>query len=87
MSQGNRIADELARLMTDGAGAMQGARREAETLMKAGAERFVRSVDAVPREEFEVVKLMAQRAREENEKLAERIALLEAELAKRTTGI
>lgn len=81
MSQGNRLADEFARLMTDAAGAAQGVRREAETLMKGQAERFVRSVDAVPREEFEAVKLMAQKARLENDALAERISVLEAQLA------
>jgi BMFP domain-containing protein YqiC len=84
MSQGNRLSDELARLMTDAAGAAQGVRREAETIMKSGAERVLRTMDGVPREEFEAVKLMAQRAREENERLANRIAALEAEIAKLT---
>jgi BMFP domain-containing protein YqiC len=86
MSQGNRIADEIARLMTDAAGAAQGVRREAETIMKGQAERMLRTMDGVPREEFEAVKLMAQKAREENERLAERIAELEAKLAKLAGG-
>jgi BMFP domain-containing protein YqiC len=77
----NRLLDEIARLMTDAAGVAQGARREAETIMRGQAERLVSGLDLVPREEFEVVKAMAQRAREENERLAARIAVLEARLA------
>jgi len=77
----NRFIDEFARLMTDAAGAAQGMRRELETLMKAQAERMLRDMDVVQREEFEAVKDMAARAREENERLAARLATLEAELA------
>ena len=77
----NRFLDELAKLMTDAAGAAQGMRREVETLMKAQGERILRDMDVVQREEFEAVKEMAAKAREENERLAARIAALEAELA------
>jgi BMFP domain-containing protein YqiC len=77
----NRFLDEFAKLMTDAAGAAQGMRREVETLMKAQAERVLRNMDVVQREEFEAVKEMAAKAREENEKLASRVAALEAELA------
>jgi BMFP domain-containing protein YqiC len=77
----NRFLDEFAKLMTDAAGAAQGMRREVETLMKAQAERVLRNMDVVQREEFEAVKEMAAKAREENEKLALRVAALEAELA------
>ncbi|HEX2335676.1 MAG TPA: accessory factor UbiK family protein, partial [Hyphomicrobiaceae bacterium] len=63
----NRLLDELAKLMTDAAGAAQGIRREVETLMKAQAERLLRDLDLVQREEFEAVKEMAAKAREENE--------------------
>jgi BMFP domain-containing protein YqiC len=76
----NRVFDELARLMTDAAGAAQGVRREVETLMRAQAERLLRDMDVVPREEFEAVKAMARKAREENEALAARVAALEAKL-------
>jgi BMFP domain-containing protein YqiC len=76
----NRVFDELARLMTDAAGAAQGVRREVETLMRAQAERLLRDMDVVPREEFEAVKAMARKAREENEALAARLAALEAKL-------
>lgn len=76
----NRIVDEFAKLMTDAAGAAQGVRREVETLMRSQGERMLREMDVVPREEFEVVKAMARKAREENEALAARLDALEAEL-------
>ena len=77
----NRLLDELAKLMTDAAGAAQGIRREVETLMKAQAERLMRELDLVQREEFEAVKEMAAKAREENERLSARLAALESEIA------
>jgi len=77
----NRFLDELAKLMTDAAGAAQGMRREVETLMRAQGERLLRDLDVVQREEFEAVKEMAARAREENERLAQRLAQLESEIA------
>jgi BMFP domain-containing protein YqiC len=77
----NPFLDELARLMTDAAGAAQGMRREFEALLKAQIERLLRGMDIVQREEFEAVKEMAAKAREENAVLAARIAALEAQLA------
>jgi BMFP domain-containing protein YqiC len=82
MSTGpNRILDEFARLMTDAAGAAQGVRREAETVFRAQAERILNSMDVVQREEFEAVRDMAVKAREENATLAARVEALEARLA------
>jgi BMFP domain-containing protein YqiC len=78
----NRFLDELAKLMTDAAGAAQGLRREFETLLQAQGERVLREMDLVKREEFEAVKAMAGQAREENERLAERLAELEAEIGR-----
>lgn len=77
----NRFFDELAKLMTDAAGAAQGMRREFESLLRLQGEKMLREMDVVRREEFEAVKAMAQRAREENDALAARVAALEAELA------
>lgn len=74
----NRFLDEFAKLLTDAAGAAQGMRREVETLMKAQGERILRDMDVVQREEFEAVKEMAAKARDENEQLKARIAELEA---------
>lgn len=76
-----RLFDEMARLVNDAAGVAQGVRREAETVMKAQTERFLRDMDLVKREEFEVVKDMVAAARLENERLAARIAELEARIA------
>jgi len=76
----NRILDEFARLMTDAAGAAQGVRREVETAFRSQAERILNSMDVVQREEFEAVREMALKARAENEKLAARLAHLEAQL-------
>lgn len=77
----NRILDDLARLMTDAAGAAQGVKREVETVMRAQAERVLQGLDVVQREEYEAVKAMAEKARAENERLEARIAALEAEVA------
>ncbi|MDY8110087.1 accessory factor UbiK family protein [Fulvimarina sp. 2208YS6-2-32] len=76
----NRILDEFARVMTDAAGAAQGARREAETFFRAQGERVMSQMDLVQREEFEAVREMAVKARTENEALKARIAALEAKL-------
>ena len=78
----NRFLDELSKLLTDAAGAAQGMRREVETLMKAQGERILRDMDVVQREEFEAVKEMAAKARDENERMSARIAELEGELAR-----
>jgi BMFP domain-containing protein YqiC len=74
----NRFFDEMARLMNDAAGVAQGVRREFDTLFRNQAERILRDLDVVQREEFEAVKEMARLAREENEALKARIAALEA---------
>ena len=74
----NRIFDEMARLMNDAAGVAQGVRREFDGLFRSQAERILRELDVVPREEFEAVKEMARLAREENEALKARIEALEA---------
>ena len=76
-----RFFDELGKLITDAAGAAEGVRKEVETVMRGQAERVLRDLDVVQREEFEAVKEMAAKAREENEQLAARVASLEAEVA------
>jgi BMFP domain-containing protein YqiC len=82
----NRFLDEFAKLMTDAAGAADGLRKEAEQIFKSQGERVLREMDVVRREEFEAVKAMAEKAREENEKLEARIAALESQLAPGRTG-
>ncbi len=77
-----RFFDELGKLLTDAAGAAEGMRKEVEGVVRAQAERVLRELDVVQREEFEAAKAMAQKAREENELLKARIAALEAALVK-----
>ena len=76
----NRFFDEIGRLMNDAAGAAQGVKREVDTVVRNQAEKILRDLDIVKREEFEAVKDMARLAREENEALKARIAVLEAKL-------
>ena len=76
----NRLLDEFAKLMNDMAGVAQGVRREVETVVKSQAERLVSEMDLVQREEFEAVRDMAAKARQENEALKARIEALEAKL-------
>ena len=77
----NRFLDDLSKMLTDAAGAAQGMRREVENVMRAQGERILRDMDVVQREEFEAVKEMATKARDENEQLRARITALEAALS------
>ncbi|MEH2510627.1 BMFP domain-containing protein YqiC [Nitrobacteraceae bacterium AZCC 1564] len=77
----NRFFDDVARLMNDAAGAAQGVKREMETVIRGQAERILRDLDLVKREEFEAVKDMARLAREENDALKARIEALEKKLS------
>ena len=80
----NRILDEFAKLMTDAAGVAQGLRREVETAVRSQAERFLGDMNVVQREEFDAVREMAARAREENEALKKRMEELEMRLLAET---
>ena len=77
----NRFLDEMAKLVTDAAGAAQGVKQELESIIRSQGEKVLRDLDVVQREDFEAVKAMAQRAREENDRLALRLEALEARLA------
>ncbi len=79
MTQGaNPILDNISRLMTDAAGVATGMRREAEGVMSSQLERLVRDMDVVTRDEFEAVREIAIRAREESEALKARLDALES---------
>jgi BMFP domain-containing protein YqiC len=78
----SRFFDEIARLMNDAAGVASGVRREFDTMVRNQADRVLRDLDVVKREEFEAVKEMARLAREENEALKARVAALEATLGR-----
>jgi BMFP domain-containing protein YqiC len=73
--------DDISRLVTDAAGLADSARREVEALARAQMERMLSAMNVVSREEFEAVREMAVKARDENEKLQARIAALEARLS------
>lgn len=81
-SGSNRVLDELAKLVTDAAGAAQGVRREVETALRSQSERVLNTLDVVQREDFEAVREMAIKARAENAALLVKIEALEARLAK-----
>ena len=78
MQAGNKFFDDVSKLMTNAMGVAQGAKTEAETAMKGFVDRWMADRDFVTREEFDAVRAMAQKAREENIALAARIAALEA---------
>ena len=75
---GSRLFDDLARFVTDAAGATQGVRREVETAMRAQAEAVLGRLDVVRRDEFEAMAEVARRARAEADTLRERVEALEA---------
>ena len=77
----SKFFDELAKLMSNAAGAAQNVRKEFDSLVRTQIERAMSGMNVVQREEFEAVKQMAAKAREENELLQQRIAQLEARLA------
>ncbi|MEM1264733.1 MAG: accessory factor UbiK family protein [Pseudomonadota bacterium] len=77
MQSRSRILDDVSQLMTNALGVAQGARAEAETAMKGLVDRWLADRDFVTREEFDAVRAMAQKAREENEALKARLSELE----------
>ena len=83
MQTRNKVLDDLSQLMTTAMGVAQGARTEAETAMKSWMDRWLADRDFVTREEFDAVRAMAQKAREENDALKTRIDALEAGSAKK----
>ena len=82
MQSGNKILDDVSQLMTNAMGVAQGAREEAETAVKSIIDRWLADHDFVTREEFDAVKAMAQKAREENENLKARLDAVEKKLKK-----
>ncbi|MCT8162000.1 accessory factor UbiK family protein [Pseudoruegeria sp. SHC-113] len=78
MQTRNKVLDDISQLMSNAMGVAQGARAEAETAMKSMMDRWLADRDFVTREEFDAVRAMAQKAREENEALKARLDALEA---------
>lgn len=75
------LFDDLARVASGAMGALSGLRAEMEAMLRQQMERFTSGLDLVPREEFEVVRAMAVKARQEQETLEARVVALEAQLA------
>ena len=78
MTGQNKFFDDMSRMMTNAMGVAQGAKSEAENAFNAWIDRWLADRDLVTREEFDAVRAMAQKAREENAALSARIAALEA---------
>lgn len=82
MQTRNKFFDDMSQLMTNAMGVAQGAKTEAETAMKGLVDRWMADRDFVTREEFDAVRAMAQKAREENDALSARLAVLEGKAKK-----
>jgi BMFP domain-containing protein YqiC len=80
MQSDNRILDDLSRAATGAMSALGALRQEVEGQARLVLERWLQSQNLVAREEFEAVREMAANARLENDRLAEKLAALEAEL-------
>lgn len=73
MQNRGKIFDDLSQLMTNAMGVAQGAKDEANNAVKSMMDRWLAERDFVTREEFDAVRAMAQKAREENEALKARL--------------
>lgn len=81
MQTQNRLLDDIARVASGAMGVASSMRSEVEARIRGQLDRLLDDMDLVTREEFDAVKAMAAAAREEQERLAERVAALEARLA------
>ena len=86
MQTRNRVLDDMARVASGALGVASSMRGEVEARLRAQFDRLLGEMDLVTREEFDAVKALAARAREEQEALAERLAALEARLAALEAG-
>jgi BMFP domain-containing protein YqiC len=86
MQSSNRLLDDLAKVASGAASAVAGVREEIEGLVRQRVERLIADLALVSRDEFDVAKAMAAKARAEQEKLEQRVKALEAALAKRQAG-
>lgn len=77
MQTQNKFFDDLSRLATNAMGVAHGARTEAENAVKSLMDRWLADRDLVTREEFDAVRAMAAKAREENIALKARLDALE----------
>ena len=78
MQSKNKFMDDIGQMMTNAMGVAQGAKDEAETAVKGLVDRWLADRDFVTREEFDAVRAMAQKAREESDALKTRLDAMEA---------
>ena len=81
MQTDNRLFDDLAKVANGALHTMSGVRDEIETRLRERVERWLTDMDMVPREEFEAIKSVAQKARSEQEKLVSKVEALESRIA------
>ncbi len=81
MQTENRLFDDLARMANGAINTLSGVREEIESRLRERVERWLAEMDMVPREEFEAIKELAQKARTEQEDLTAKVAALEQKLA------
>lgn len=82
----NRFFDDLSKLASSASGTFVEMKNEMESVVSAQVEKFLRRANLVSREDFEVVRDVALKARAEQEKLAKRVAELEKQLAPKATA-
>ena len=86
MQTENRFFDDLAKLINGAAGTLAGMTREAEAATRERAKEWIGGLDFVSRDEFEAVKEMAAKAREEADALKARLDALETKTARKSPG-
>lgn len=86
MQKDSGIFDDMARMATGAAGTLLDMKRELEAQMRAYAEKWLAGMHPVTREEFEMVKEMAAKARAEQEVLTARLAEMEKKLERPSAG-
>ena len=87
MQSNNKVLDDLAKVANGAVSTLVGMKGEAEALVRQQLERLLTEMNVAQRDEFEVVKAMAQKARMEQEKLEKRVVKLETQLKKAKAGV
>ncbi len=80
MQTRNRILDDLAKVAGGALSVMTGVKSEAEAVMRQQFEKVLDKMDLIPREDFEAMRTMAAKARDQQEELVKRVAVLEKKL-------
>ncbi len=86
MQKDSKLFDDFSKMASGAAGMMMDMKREMEGMVAAQVEKFIGRMNLVRREEFEVVRDMAAKARTEQEKLLTRVAELEKRLTSQRAG-